>query len=79
MNSLDNEANQSSKFKTKSWVEMNYVSWEMYNKDDQIRFKISMIRSSLCNYGGAYILVKGTLIVRSTAAEDKQIMPPIKK
>ena len=27
-----------------------------------------MIRSSLCDYGDAYILVKGTMTVRNTAA-----------
>ena len=63
INLLDNTANQSSKFKTKNWVEINDESWGTYNEDDQIRFKISMIRSNLCDYSG-------TLTVRSTAAQD---------
>ena len=34
----------------------------------QIRFKSSMLRSSLRDYGDAYILVKGTVTVANTAA-----------
>ena len=35
----------------------------MYNKDNQIRFKTSMLRSILCDYSDAYILVKGIVTV----------------
>ena len=47
-NLLDNTPTQSPKFKTKIWVEINDESQGTYNKDDQIRFKTSMLRSSLC-------------------------------
>ena len=33
----------------------------MYNTNSQIRFKILMLRTSLCDYTNAYILVKGTI------------------
>ena len=33
----------------------------MYSKDSQIKFKTSMLKSSLCNYSDAYILAKGTV------------------
>ena len=40
----------------------------MYN-DSNIKFKTTMLRSSLCDYGDAYILVKGT-ITNSGAGAD---------
>ena len=65
---LDNTSNQPPKFKTKNWVEINDESQGTYNKDNQIRFETSMLRSSLCDYSDAYILVKGTITVVNTAA-----------
>ena len=38
----------------------------MYNTGSQIKWKPSMIRSSLCDYSDAYILVKGTVTVENT-------------
>ena len=52
---LDNKPNPPSKFKTKNWVEINDESRGIYNKDNQIRFKTSMLRSSLCDYSYVYI------------------------
>ena len=40
----------------------------MYVEDDQIRFRTSMLRSSLCDYIDVYILVKGTITVAQEAA-----------
>ena len=68
INLLDNILNQPTKFRTKNWVEINDQSRGMYNINSQIRFKTSMLRSSLCNYSDAYILVKGTITVANTAA-----------
>ena len=42
---------------------MNDDSRETYNVNSQIRFKTSMLKSSLCDYSNAYILVKGTTTV----------------
>ena len=42
-----------------------------YNEGKEIRFKTSMLRSSLCDYSDAYILVKGTITVANTAAQDQ--------
>ena len=58
INLLYNAPNQPSKFKTKNWVEINDESRGTYNEDNQIRFKTSILRSSLCDYSHAYILVK---------------------
>ena len=35
----------------------------------QIKFKTSRLRSGLCDYGDAYILVKGNITVKNTAAD----------
>ena len=36
----------------------------------QIKFKTTILKSSLCDYSDAYILVKGTISVNNTAAAD---------
>ena len=59
---IDDASNQPSKFKTKNWVEINYESRGKYNVNSQIKFKTTMLKSSLCDYSDAYILVKETLI-----------------
>ena len=38
----------------------------MYCTGSQIKIKTSMIRSSLCDYSGAYILVKGSITITNT-------------
>ena len=68
-NLIDDTSNQPSKFRTKNWVEINDESRGTYNANSQIKFKTTMLKSSLCDYSHAYILVKGTIIVNSTAAE----------
>ena len=56
INLLDNTTNQTTKFRTKHWVEINDELRKTYNEDNQIRFKTSVLRSSLCDYSDAYIL-----------------------
>ena len=65
---LDNTPNQPSRFKTKSWVEINDTSRKTFNKDNQVIFKTSKCRSSLCNYSNAFILAKGTITVPAAKA-----------
>ena len=40
-------------------VEMNDESQGTYNKDNQIRFKSSILRSSLCDFRDVYIFARG--------------------
>ena len=47
INLLDNTPNPPVKFRTKRWVKVNDEYRGTYNKDNQIRFKNSMLRSSL--------------------------------
>ena len=61
INLLENTPNQPTKFRTKNWVEINDDSRGTYNTNSQIRFETSMLRSSLCDYSEAYILVSGTI------------------
>ena len=60
-NLIDDTSNQPSKFRTKNWVEINDESRGTYNVNSQIKFKTIMLKSSLCDYSDAYILVKGTI------------------
>ena len=69
-NLLDDASNQPSKFRTKNWVEMNDESKVTYNVNSQIKFKTSMLKSSLCDSSDAYVHVKGTVSVNNTAAAD---------
>ena len=61
--------NQPSKFRTRNWIEINDESRGAYNVNSQIKFKTTMLKSSLCDYSDAYILVKGTITVNNTAAQ----------
>ena len=67
-NLIDDASNQPSKFRTKNWVEINDESRGTYNVNSQIKFKTTMLKSSLCDYSDAYILVKGTISVNNIAA-----------
>ena len=69
-NLLDNASNQPSKFRTKSWFEINDESRGTYSVNRQINFKTSMLRSILCHYSDAYILLKGNISVNNTAVAD---------
>ena len=70
INLLENTTNQRTKFRTKNCVEINDESRGTYNTNNQIRFKTSMLRTSLCDYSDAYILVKGTITVANTATAN---------
>ena len=73
INLLDNRPNQPSKFKTKNWVEIYDESQGTFNEDNQIRFKASMFRSSLCDYSDAYILVETATAAAPNSANKKII------
>ena len=57
-NLLDNTSNQPSKFRTKNWVEINDESRGGYNVNSQIKFKTTMLKSSLRDHSDAHILAK---------------------
>ena len=63
---MDNASNQPSKFRTRNWVETNDESRGAYTGND-IKFKTTMLRSNLCDYADASILVKRTIEIIGTA------------
>ena len=67
INLPENTPNQPSKFRTKKWVEVNDELRRKYNVNSQIKFKTSMLRSRLCDYSDAYILVSATIRTPNTA------------
>ena len=67
-NLLNNKSNQPSKFRKRNWVEINDEIRSEYSPNKQIRFKTTMLRSSLCDYSEAYILVKGNITLNNTVA-----------
>ena len=55
------------RFVTKKWIEVYDQSEKNYNPNKEIRIKTSMLRSDLCNFCDAYIVVKGNFIVDKKA------------
>ena len=46
---LDSASNKSSRFRARNWVEINDDIRGGYSPNKQIRFKKTMLRSSLCD------------------------------
>ena len=73
---LGSESENLSKFVTRDYVRVNSLS-NTYDENKSIRFKTPMLRSDLCDYAGAYILVNGTVTVTANAGanniRDKKI------
>ena len=76
---------QLSKFVTREYVRVNSLS-NTYNENKSIRFKTPMLRSNLCDYSDAYILVKDTITVTALGVNnnadnirDKRTIPLILK
>ena len=67
---LNDGSNKPSKFRTRNWVEINDEASGTYSHNKQIKFKTSMLRSSLCDYSDSYILVKGNITVNNTAVAN---------
>ena len=61
-NLLGSESENLSKFVTREYVRVNSLS-NTYSENKSIRFKTPMLRSDLCDYADAYILVNGTITV----------------
>ena len=69
INLLDNASNQPSKFRTKNWIEINDQSRGVYNVNSDIRFKNTMLKSSLCDYSDAYIPVEAKITINGAGAD----------
>ena len=67
-NLLNDASNKPFKFRTRNWIEINDDIRGACTPNKQIRFKTTMLRSSLSDYSDAYIIVKGNISVNNTAA-----------
>ena len=67
---LKNIPNQSTTFRTNNWVEINDDSRATHNTNSQINIKTSMLRTKLCDYSDAYILVSGTITITGARNDD---------
>ena len=79
INLLDDETNQPFKFTRRNWFEISDEPRGVYNVNNQsnnnnIRFKTSIIRSNLCDFNDAYIIVKGTISVPNIAEEHQSFL-----
>ena len=68
-NLLGSESENLSKFVTREYVRVNSLS-NTYNENKSIRFKAPMLRSDLCDYVDAYILVNGIITVTANAGAN---------
>ena len=68
--SEDNEmSEQLSKFVTREYVRVNKLS-NTYNENKSITIKTPILRSNLCDYSDAYILVKGSITVTAPGVNN---------
>ena len=68
-NLLDTTLDEVPRFITKKWVDVHIQSGsadDRYKPNKQIRFKTSMLRSDLCDFSDAYIVVKGDITLTKT-------------
>ena len=63
------------KFITKKWIEVDDQSGGNYIVNKEIRNKTPMLRSDLCNFNDAYIVVKGIITVTEpdNAKRNKEV------
>ena len=66
-NLLGNESENLSKFVTREYVRVNSLS-NTYDENKSI--KTPLLRSDLCDYSDAYILVNGTITVTAAAGAN---------
>ena len=69
INLLENTPNKLSKFRTKKWIKINDKSRGVYNINNDVKFKTTMLKSSLCDYSDANILIKGRRTITGGRAD----------
>ena len=66
------------KFVTKKWIEVYDQSEKNYNPNKEIRIKTSILRSDLCDFNDACIVLKGNIIVNKKTFTDDDFEEPNK-
>ena len=59
------------RFITKKWIEFYEQSEKKYNPNKEIRIKTSMLRSDLCDFSDAYIIVKRDITLGDNNANKR--------
>ena len=73
INTAEEISDNVSKFTTRKWVEVYDHSDNDYRENKKIKFKTWMLRSDLCDYSDAYIVVKGN----ATLTVDRGTLPNV--
>ena len=63
VNLLNGSDNENSKFATKKWYVIDSESKGNYSHENPIKILTSSLKSNLCDYSDAYILVTGNITV----------------
>ena len=64
INLLNDSSNEESRFATKKWYAIDSQTIkDKYKQGDTIKFETETIKSSLCDYSDAFILVTGNITV----------------
>ena len=79
INLLDNTPNQPSQFRTENLVEVSDDSHGTYSTSSQIKSKTSILKSSLCDYSDAYILLSGTVTIPNRRTVANPVNPNNRK
>ena len=71
INLLNDSSNEESKFATKKWYVIDSQTTKgKYKQGDTIKFETETIKSSLCDYSDAFILVTGNITVAANNDTD---------
>ena len=71
INLLNDSSNEKSKFPTKKWYVIDSQTTKgKYKQGDTIKFETETIKSSLCDYSDAFILVTGNITVAANNDTD---------
>ena len=71
INLLNDSINEESKFATKKWYVIDSHTKSKHKQGDTIKFETETIKSSLCDYSDAFILVTGNITI--TASNDTDV------
>ena len=72
INLLNDSSNEESKFATKKWYVIDSQTTKgKYKQSDTIKFETETIKSSLCDYSDAFILVTGK--ITATSNDDTHV------
>lgn len=66
---LDSTTTYCNYWTTKYWVDLNADACETWNTNNHIKFKTTLLKSSIFHYSDAYIIVKVTIIITEAVSD----------